>query len=830
MSERLPIHRVLPELRRSLREHTRCLLQADPGAGKSTVVPLELLEEPWLEGRKILLLEPRRLAARMVAERMAATLGERIGEQVGYRMRGESRCGPRTRLEVITEGILTRMLRADPALEGVGLLIFDEFHERSLQADLGLALALQSQEFFRPDLRLLVMSATLPGEGLERLLGARTPRIASPGRQHPVAMRHLPVGTPLPRPEELPALTARTVAEALREEEGSILAFLPGVREIRRTLERLRPLLPEDVEAVPLYGALDPALQRRVVAPAPPGRRKVVLATNLAETSLTIEGIRIVVDGGYERQVGYDPASGMDRTRTRPISRDSATQRAGRAGRTAPGVCYRLWSEGRPLAPHRSPEILRSDLAPLLLELAAWGADPSELGWIDPPPAAALESARELLTELELLDASGSVTSLGERALDLGEPPRIAHMLLRSAEAGLAREGALLALLLEERPRLEEGHDLRLALEELHRRLRSGDPSLSRLRSRMDRLLRRLDGSRTPREESPLQSHAAGRLVALAYPERVALSRGEGSLYLAAGGKGLRLPPDAHSLRGSSLLAVAEAGGEGKDLSIYSAAPLEPEELRECYPDRCVEREELRYNDESGRVEARRTLRYRRLLLQSRPLPRPSGAETARTLLEGVRLRGFGVLPHTRRSESLRQRAILLREELGDSWPDLSEAALMENPEEWLLPWIDGMSALEELKGLKMEEIWKERIGWEKLARLEALAPERLELPSGSKAPLDYSDPHNPVLAAKLQECFGWRETPRILEGRLPVTLHLLSPARRPLAVTRDLENFWRKVYPEVRKEMRGRYPKHPWPEDPWTAVATAKTKRGMGG
>jgi len=812
MKTPLPIHQVIPQLREALREHSRVILQADPGAGKSTVVPLKLMNEPWLKGRKILLLEPRRLAARMVAERMAGTLGEATGAQIGYRMRGDVRSGEQTRIEVVTEGVLSRMLLADPALEEVGAIIFDEFHERSLQSDLGLALTLQAQELLREELRILVMSATLDREALSRLLGSKTPIISSRGRAHPVNCRYLAPQIPLPVPRELPDRTASLIRQALDEEEGSILAFLPGAAEIRRCAELLRRRIPSSVIIAPLYGALSPAEQHRAVAPAPAGTRKVVLATNIAETSLTIEGIRIVIDSGYERQVRYDASRGMNRMRTVPISASSAEQRAGRAGRTAPGVCYRLWNAKRPLAPQSEAEIVRADLASLRLELAAWGAEASELAWSDPPPDHALQNATDLLHRLEMLEYSGTLTPLGEAALRLGEHPRIAHMLLQGRKRNLGYEAALLSAILSERPTMQSS-DLSEEMETIQRKLRQNDPSLKQLARTLAQTLRKLKLS--PR--SRVESRATGLLIALAYPERIALRRSKGTRYRSAGGRGMRLRP-GDTLERCDLLAVAEAGGQGSEAIIRRAAPLQREDLESLAL--IGSREDLRFNPETGRVEARRVLHCDTLILESRPLPRPDPKRLARVLLEGIRQQGPDCLPWEETSRMLRQRVHCARLHRSDPWPDWSDDALTERMEEWLLPYLEGIDSIDGLTKLDLGALLEAALGWERKRELDRLLPPSLELPAGNRVAIDYSDPETPTLSARLQELIGWTKTPKVLEGQLPLSIHLLSPARRPLAVTRDLESFWRQVYPEVRKEMRGRYPKHYWPEDPFHAEA----------
>ncbi|ADV46492.1 ATP-dependent helicase HrpB [Nitratifractor salsuginis] len=821
MKPLLPIYGVLPELKRALKAHNRVILQADPGAGKSTIVPLELLDEPWLAGKKILMLEPRRLAARAVATRMAETLNEKAGQRVGYRMRGESCTGPRTSIEVVTEGMLVRLMQEDPALEAVGLLIFDEFHERSLSADLGLALALQSQELLREDLRILIMSATLQSEELLHLLGPETPLVRSEGRSHEVSLHYLDATAPLVTPETLPRLTADTVKKALRKYKGSLLTFLPGAGEIHRCARALESL-PDAVEVCPLYGGLSPEQQRQALRPAAEGRRKVILATNIAETSLTIDGIRIVVDGGYRREVFYDTTLGMERMRTRPIAADSARQRAGRAGRTAPGVCYRLWHRHRTLPPRSTPEILQADLTPLCLELARWGAEAEELAWIDSPSPERLAEANALLRRLEMLDEEGRITPLGERALKLGEHPRIAHMLLRAVELGFGYEGILLTLLLTERPSLGKGTDLRETLEALDTLLRRERSSL--LRRRYESLLRLLD---IEAKEAP-DLEATGTLCALAYPERVAARREEGAgEYLSAAGRGLRLDP-GDPLARHPLLGLAESSTVGKSGRILRAAPLSLEELKTLYPETLKWEEELRLDEASGRIEAWERLRFGRLVLEEKRLPKPESEKAAPLLLQEIRRQGILALAPSPKARRLIERVRCAGEQLGEAFPDWSEEALLDNLEEWLLPWMEGVTSLDELKALDLNAALKGYLGWERFQELEKLLPEFWTLPTGTRAPVDYSEPKAPALEARLQELLGETQTPRILEGSLPLTLRLLSPAGRPLAVTRDLVNFWQAIYPEVRKEMRGRYPKHYWPEDPLSARPTQKSKKAM--
>ena len=814
----LPIHSILPELKLALSAHNRAVLQAAPGAGKTTVVPLALLGEPWLAGKKIVMLEPRRLAARAAAIRMAQSLGEKVGETVGYRMRGQTRVSDKTRIEVVTEGVLTRLLQSDPELGGVGLVIFDEFHERSIHADLGLALSLQTQEFFREDLRILVMSATLRAEALRQVLGD-VPFVRSEGHCFPVDVRYLDIKAPIPLADRIGEAAAKQALEALKCEEGSLLLFLPGAREIRQAERYLIERVDDSVVVAPLYGAMEAKAQRMAIEPAPAGKRKVVLATNIAETSLTIEGVRVVIDGGLERGVRYDTSSGMDIYETRAISQESATQRAGRAGRTAPGVCYRLWHETKALPPARKPEILTSDLSTLRLELAAWGAEPGELQWVDEPPEYALKEAQKLLIFLNIIEKSGQITPHGQKALQLGQPPRIAHMLLEAKELGLGYEGALLALWWQERPFKARGVDLREILEETERAVRGRKD----LHKSLEKLLDRLEITKPHR----WQSEKAGLLTALAYPERIAKSRGERGRYVTAVGKGAKL--DAQSaLAGSEYLAVGRMQILGAEGRILEAAPISKEELYEHFSHRIESEASVRWSDETGRVEARRQERLGAVVLKSASIENPDDALIERALMDAVRQKGLALLPWEKKSLSLLRRLRFAHTHLPDRFDDFGEERLLESLEEWLLPYLTGMRSLKSLQTLDMAEIVRGMAGWEAMQALDRLVPERLEVPSGSKIALDYGDERKAVLAVRLQEVFGWVETPRILEGRLSVTLHLLSPAHRPLAVTEDLTNFWQNVYPEVRKEMRGRYPKHYWPEDPFTAIATRKTKRQM--
>lgn len=818
----LPIHTVLPAIKQALSERNQLILQAPPGAGKTTVVPLALLDEPWLEGRKIVMLEPRRLAARNAAYRMAELLGEPVGERVGYRIRQETKVSARTRIEVVTEGILTRMLQSDPALETVGVVLFDEFHERSVHADLGLALTLQSQALLREDLKLVVMSATLSA-GAIRSVMPDAEVVTSEGRCHPLAFRYLDIHVRQPDARTIGKRTAETLLEAMQAEEGSLLVFLPGVREIREVERLLRDAVPSTCVIAPLYGDLSRAAQQRAIAPAREGERKIVLATNIAETSLTIEGVRIVVDSGLERAVHYDADSGMNRMRTRPITQDSAVQRAGRAGRTQSGVCYRLWHENRALVPHARAEILHGDLAPVLLELAAWGASVEELAWVDRPPVHAEQEAEKLLASLGMIDGEKRITPHGEAALRLGVHPRMAHLLLRAGARGLGYEAVLIATLLQENTGIGTA-DLSEAIERLDAMMENGEAG-SVLRHAVHALAKRLG----VRKSGRIDTDAVGSLVALAYPDRIAKRRGGGSTqFIMANGKGAALS-DAALFPAAEYLAVADAGGEGETLRIYRAAALEYPEIERWLGDNVTQTESVTWNDEAGRVEAKKVRRIGAVLLEQSRIDDPSAEAVVRGVLDGIRRRGLDVLPWDRRTQSLITRVTFVNHRLPGTFAALDGQTLMQTLPDWLGPYLDGIRDLKGLRALDMYAIVSSRLGWEALQKVEVLAPERVTVPSGSTIRIDYADPEQPVLAVRLQEVFGWRQTPTVLEGKVPLMLHLLSPAQRPVQVTQDLASFWKTGYAEVRKELRGKYKKHYWPEDPYEAVATSKTKKGMG-
>ncbi len=822
----LPIDAVLPELRRALAAG-HAVLTAPPGSGKTTRVPLALLAAPWLGDQRILMLEPRRPAARMAAARMAALLGEPVGATVGYQVRFERRIGAATRIEVLTEGILTRRLQGDPGLDGVGLLVFDEFHERSLPADLGLALALDSAEALRPDLRILVMSATLDTAAVARLLGG-APVIRGEGRTHPVVLAY---PERAPDPDAVEALVAG-VRRAFAEQPGDILAFLPGGREIRRARERLTAILGERAEVLPLHGDLPAAEQSLALSPNPGPRRRVVLATDLAETSLTIPGVTTVVDSGLTRKPRFDPGSGLTRLVTEPVSRASADQRAGRAGRLGPGTCYRLWTPAREVGrpEHRPAEILEADLAPLALELALWGvSDPGRLAWLDPPPAPAWSQAIELLRELGALDASGTLTAIGRRMAGLPIHPRLARMLVGAPAGPPRRQAADLAALLSDRdPWLANSEgprpaDLGLRLHALEALRAGGDcrglehRRLAAAERLSQRLLREAG---TPVEATAVEP---GALLALAYPDRVAQRRpGGAGRYLLANGAGAALAPD-DALAVHQLLVVADLDAGSRDGRIRLALPISEAGLRAVLAERISTRETLDWDKAREAVAARREERLGALVLSSRPLAVSDPAEVARILAEQVVQRLEQSLDWTTAARQLQARvALLLRLEPDGGWPDLSDDWLRANPEQWLAPWLGGRQGLAEARGLELTKVLLRRLDWEQQRRLEAQCPAALLTPAGTERRIDYTAEGSPVLAVPLQEMLGARETPRICGGRVALTLHLLSPARRPVQVTSDLAAFWANAYAEVRKELRGRYPKHHWPEDPASAAPVA--------
>jgi ATP-dependent helicase HrpB len=805
----LPVEAVLPELRRSLAASRSAVLEAPPGAGKTTLVPLQLLAEPWLAGRRILVLEPRRLAARAAATRMAELLGEEPGATVGYAIRFERRVGRGTRVEVVTEGLLTRYLQRDPALEGYGLVVFDEFHERSLDADLGLALCLEAQEQLRPDLRLLVMSATLDGTAIARHLGG-APVARSEGRLFPVRVEHLP-GRDAGEPVERRA--ARAVEAALAATAGGVLAFLPGAREIRRTAGLLAALPGVRVHA--LHGDLPRAEQDAAIRPAAPGERKVVLATNIAETSLTIEGVSAVVDGGLERRPRFSARTGMGRLVTVPISRASAEQRKGRAGRLGPGLCYRLWpaAEDRGRPEHRPAEIEEADLAPLALELAAWGVrDPAALRFPTLPPVGPFAQARGLLRELGALDSGGAITPHGRAMAELPLHPRLAHMALRAKARGMGGTALAVAALLGGRDSARGGDaDL------------GGRLKLLRPGTEAERVRRQLARALGGEAGEPLAAEV-GAVASLAFPDRIAQARpGAPGGFRLANGRGARLDP-ADPLAREPWLAVAELDDAGAEARVRLAAALSFGDLEALHGDRFETVEEVRFEPREDAVVARRVVRLGALAIKEQPLAEPDPALVAGALCGAVRAQGMARLPWTAAARQLQARVALARRDDPEGWPDLGDAALLAGLEEWWAPHLAGRRRMADLASLDLRTVLLQRLDHAQRQALDRLAPSHLAVPSGRQVPVDY-DADPPVLAVKLQELFGWIEAPTVNGGRTKLALHLLSPAGRPVAVTQDLAGFWATGYPAVRKELRGRYPKHPWPDDPRAATATRGVK-----
>jgi ATP-dependent helicase HrpB len=823
----LPVLEVLPALRAALRQEGRAVLQAPPGTGKTTAIPPALLDEPWLAGRRIILLEPRRLAARAAARRMASLAGEPVGATIGYRVRFDTRVSEITRIEVVTEGVLTRLRQSDPGLETAGIIIFDEFHERSIHADLGLALVLETRAILRPDLRILVMSATLDGARVADLLGG-APVLTGSGRLHPIDTWYRPR-----RPgARLDQAVASVIGEALDREPGDVLGFLPGAGEIHRTAERLEAVPRPGVRVFRLHGMLPAAEQDAAIAPAPAGTRKVVLATSIAETSLTIEGVRVVVDGGLMRVPRFSARTGMTRLETIRVSRASADQRRGRAGRTGPGVCYRLWAseEDAGLVPQTLPEILAADLASLALDLAAAGVRrPDDLPWLDPPPDPAWRQATELLRLLGALDRQGAVSPHGRRMAALPLHPRLAHLLLEAGRLGLAGTAADLAALLSDRDiaRRTLGKpvdaDIRLRIDAMRRNrsvagLEVDRPALQRARAEAAEWRRRI------RARSGGTEDDAGRLLALAYPDRVGRLRGPAGRFLLRSGRGATLPGD-NPLAVSEWIVVAELDDEGAEGTIRLAAPLDPEDVRELIEREGERQDRIEWDDSTRSVTASRVTRLGAIVVEEGRLPDPDPDQVQRVLLAAIRKEGLSLLSWGDEGQRLRARLAFLHQ-LDATWPDVSDTALIADLEQWLGPDLRGVRRTADVSGGKLAAALLRQVPFQLRDRLDRLAPERIEVPSGSRIAVDYQNPAAPVLAVRLQEIFGWRETPRVAGGRVPLTLHLLSPARRPVQVTRDLASFWKTGYFDVRRDLRGRYPKHAWPDDPLTAPATRKTRR----
>lgn len=820
----LPIDSVMPDVLTALAGHTAVVLQAPPGAGKTTRVPTALLTAPWLAGKKILMLEPRRIAARAAATFMAAQLGEAAGQTVGYRTRQDSRVSATTRVEVVTEGVLTRMIQRDPSLDGYGIVIFDEFHERSLQADLGLALVAEVQQALREDLRLLVMSATLDGERIASLLSGNAgtvPIVISAGRQHPVTVSYSAPG----RTPWLEHMAAELLTLARQPEAGSILAFLPGSGEIRRLASALEGKLPADMQLAPLYGDLTAAEQDAAIAPAPAGQRKLVLASAIAETSLTIEGIRTVVDAGFDRRPVFDPGSGMTRLETVRVSAASADQRAGRAGRLGSGHCVRLWPQSERLAPFARAEILDADLAGLVLELAQWGCrQPADLLWLDVPPSAAWQQALSLLQQLEALDSQGAITEHGRALLALPLPPRLAHMVQRGRELGAGELAAQLAVLLSERDVLRDaGVDISLRLEALKSGQGIERGRLAFLRQSVQRLLA---GAPSPRPNTIAAQTVLlpGDLLALAFPDRVAKRRPGGpARFLMRNGRGA-VVANEDALAGSEWLVIAHLDGNAREARVFLAAPITLASIETLFAEQIVEQEEGGW-DGSG-VRGWRRRRLGALVLEEKAVPLRDPQQLSSGMIEGVRTMGLDCLPWHEDVQQWRARVNWMAKLEPEHWPLLSDDYLLDTLEQWLAPWLAGISTAAQLKNVPLNQALQGLLDESQRKALARELPASVSVPTGSQIRIDYDVESGPVLAVKLQEMFGMQQGPVLAGGRLPLTIHLLSPARRPVAVTSDLASFWRQGYPEVRRELRGRYPKHPWPEDPITATPQRGVKR----
>ena len=847
----LPIDDVLGALRSALADHSSAVLVAPPGAGKTTRAPLALLDEPWAKGKRLILLEPRRIAARAAAARMAATLGEKVGETIGLRVRLTSLVSKRTRIEVVTEGVFTRMILADPLLDGVAGVLFDEFHERSLDADLGLAFALDAQQGLREDLRLLVMSATLDGARVRALLGD-APLIESQGRAFPVATRYVGRNSGARIEDEV----ARVTLEALASESGSILVFLPGQGEIRRVAETLEARVKRtDVDIAPLYGALDGRAQDLAVAPAPAGRRKIVLATSIAETSLTIEGVRVVIDSGLMRVPVYEPDVGLTRLETMRVSRANADQRRGRAGRTEPGVCYRLWEEAANggLQPYAAPEILSADLSGLALDCALWGiADPSQLAFLDPPPRAALKEARALLTEIGAIDGDGRITDKGRAIASLALPPRLARMVVDAAREGEARTASEIAVVLTERGLGGDSVDLAIRLEAFRRdRSQRADDArrLARgLAARADTLIRpsatfsqgekgspSSPDSPLGKAERPLlppgeggrrsrsDEGAPGALLASAFPDRIAASRGKRGEFLMANGRAAALEA-RDPLAGEPFLAIGEIAGRAASARILMAAALGLDDIERIAGSSIETADELTFDRASASLRSRRRRRLGALILAEQTLAVPQNEAAALALARGAFSLGLERLPWTKALKQRRDRVMFLRRAEGEAWPDLSDEALAADPD-WLAPFLVGKTKLDEIGADDLASALDAALPWDLARRLADEAPTHFQAPTGTAAPIDYEAEGGPAIALRVQELFGLNEHPALAGGRIPLTLHLLSPANRPIQITRDLPGFWRGSWAAVRSDLRGRYPRHSWPEDPAAATPTARAK-----
>lgn len=826
MTPTFPINEILPSIVEHLQRATRLVLEAPPGAGKTTQVPIALLKAAWRGDKKILMLEPRRVAARTAAGFMAKQLGENVGETVGYRIRFENKISAKTRIEVVTEGILTRMIQEDPTLENIAAIIFDEFHERHLSADLGLALALDIQQSLREDLRIIVMSATLDGEKLAQFLQAE--RITSAGRSYPVLTTHFVAR----RDEALTFQIKRCIEEALQKHEGDLLVFLPGQREIRQLENALQAsdAVTERISLISLFGEMPIEKQSEALAPDKNGKRRIVLATNIAESSVTLPGVRVVIDSGLSREPRFDPNSGFSRLETVTISQASADQRAGRAGRVAEGWCYRCWPASQRLDSMRSAEISQTELSGLCLELAAWGS--TDLRLVDAPPSGVMAAAQELLQRLAAIDKNRRITELGKKILGLGTHPRIAAMLLAARDANEKSLACDLAALIEARdPLIGERRDDWMSRWQALSAFRTGRLSGNINRSAIAAIdqasqqwRRRLRCEKVSNKTFP--AHALGDLLLHAFPERVAKQHpNDPRRYQMANGRMAKIWDDS-ALFGEPWLAISECRFDNKDSHILRAAPLDEVRLQKDFPERFSEQDIVRWDADARGLIARREMRFDQIILESKPAGRPDPTKAAQALCDAVGELGLSALPWTENLQQWRERVRCVREWVPElELPDVSDEALLARREQWLKLALQGKTRLDGLSEQELGEALKSELQWSQRQKIDQLAPTRMLVPSGMERAIEYHHDAAPILAVKLQELFGLADTPRICEGRVTLTLHLLSPGGKPLQITQDLKGFWERTYPEVKKEMKGRYPRHPWPEDPWSATATHRAK-----
>jgi ATP-dependent helicase HrpB len=827
--QNLPINKVVPKVKKLLTSNNKLVLQAPPGAGKTTALPLALLDEPWLEDKKIIMLEPRRLAVRSSATRMAELLGEKVGERIGYQIKLESKQSEKTKILIVTEGILTRKLQQDPSLEEYALVIFDEFHERSIHADLSLALALESQSLLREELKLLVMSATLNTSAISELLD-NAPIIQSEGRSFPVERHYLDKKTVQPTKKELPSYIHKLILKLLHQEEGNILVFLPGVREIKNVEKLLKSNALKDVYISALYGTLTKQAQDRAIKAPPKGKRKVVLSTNIAQTSLTIEGIKIVIDSGLHNVFVFNPFSGMNRLETQFVSQDSATQRAGRAGRLSAGKAYHLWHESKIIPEHDRAEILSADLTQLLLELALWGnSDISELSWMDLPPNTAISHAKQLLQNLKALDKNGNITAHGKAMSRYPMHPRLAHMMIRAKELNLSYEASLLAVLISEKDIYKNSFssNLKERLITLHE-VQIGD-NVNTQFVNLNQCKTLLKNAKQIEKKQPktLNTALLGVLLSFAYPDRIALQRPHRKeRYLLSNGKEASLHHE-DELFNTRMLVIADLAGDNTNARIYKALEIAQAQIEEYLQEQIVTKEVVEWNEEQERVKVREIQSIGSIKLQEQHINNASNEEVVEVLIAELEELGLEKLNFSRETENLRKRVNFVNQH-GTNLSDFSDEYLLENMDEWLAPYLENITTLKACQNLDFYNILLGLLSYEQTQELEQLAPQKITVASGSKIAINYSNPEQPILAVKLQEMFGTKTTPTVMNGKVKLMIHLLSPANRPMQVTQDLESFWTNAYEDVKKEMRGKYKKHYWPDDPLEAQATNRTKKFM--